>query len=774
MDEQQFGQCSTEPFNAVWSNVTPGMHRLTAVGTDSSGSQWPSPPVSITVARTLITTGSVWKYLDDGTDQGTAWYAPEFDDRAWRTGPAELGYGDSENGRPEATVVSYGPDPSNKYVTTYFRREFVVTNTASYSYLLLRVLYDDGAVVYVNGSEAARLSMPYGPVNYLTLAFEEYGDGTFFYEATAPASLLREGTNVLAVEIHQCTRTSSDISFELEMLALPIITRNQSPVVSLTSPVNNGYYFHPAAIPLTAEASDLDGTVTNVEFYVGSLRLGRASIGVSPTSYRFGWTDAVPGIYTVTAVATDNEGARRVSAPVTFAVYEGTSQWVAYNDHYAGPNTHSNATAWNVFGTAGGAPGDEGLLQNIAAGASLPARLEIFELGATGSPEFGAPPPATPAYDAFNGYVDFGSGGVDHAIVLDRHSLMIHHFTGLDPLKRYRFRGTAVSGVPEYTNRWTLFTLMDAEAFTGAHTPNVLTPDTAPGVLDADQAAMNTGDNSTGDVVGWDNIAPGPDGTFAIVSEQYLGPAPGNDVPGPYAYGLVAVRLEEMSGTPFVQITSPEQDAGFEGFTDLKVTATASAVHGITNVLFFANTTLIGSDATNPYSIVWSNADFGEFGLTAVAFDARGLVATSAVVNIRINPPPPNTNAPVIFSLQPPAGGIITNLSTAQVTFSEPVYHVDAADLLVNGVPALGLSGSGSNYTFIVSQPPYGLVPITWAAGHGITDRGWPTSLPFDENGPGATWIYELIDRTSPFVSAKDPPAGSLVKELTQVTVTFS
>ena len=50
---------------------------------------------------TFLAAGSVWKYLDDGSDQGAQWRAPEFNDSAWASGPAELGYGDSSEGRPE-------------------------------------------------------------------------------------------------------------------------------------------------------------------------------------------------------------------------------------------------------------------------------------------------------------------------------------------------------------------------------------------------------------------------------------------------------------------------------------------------------------------------------------------------------------------------------------------------------------------------------------------------------------------------------------------------
>lgn len=69
------------------------------------------------VVDTLVPAGSVWKYLDNGTDQGTAWRGTGFDDSAWASGPAPLGYGD-----PVSTTVNYGPDPNNKYITTYFRK----------------------------------------------------------------------------------------------------------------------------------------------------------------------------------------------------------------------------------------------------------------------------------------------------------------------------------------------------------------------------------------------------------------------------------------------------------------------------------------------------------------------------------------------------------------------------------------------------------------------------------------------------------------------------
>ncbi|MEZ5301733.1 MAG: lamin tail domain-containing protein [Verrucomicrobiales bacterium] len=66
---------------------------------------------------------SNWKYLDNGSDQGTAWRQPGFNDSGWQQGDAELGYGDEAR---QTTIASYGPNAGNKYLTTYFRRTFTI------------------------------------------------------------------------------------------------------------------------------------------------------------------------------------------------------------------------------------------------------------------------------------------------------------------------------------------------------------------------------------------------------------------------------------------------------------------------------------------------------------------------------------------------------------------------------------------------------------------------------------------------------------------------
>ncbi|MBN2508107.1 MAG: lamin tail domain-containing protein [Verrucomicrobia bacterium] len=313
VDELKFGEDTTAPFSAVWSDVTGGAHRFTATGHDAAGNRYEAAPVNIAVERTLVARGSVWKYLDDGTDQGAAWTAVDFDDTAWASGLAELGYGDGD----EATTVSYGLDPQNVYVTTYFRQRFQVENAVQYASVLLNVKRDDGAVVYLNGTEAARFNMNPGPVTSTTLAINASDDGDDFYPATVPATLLVEGTNVVAVEIHQTTVTSSDISFNMDLSGVPVVITNEPPQVALTAPAP-GASFLAGPVTLSATASDADGTVARVEFYADQVKVGEAAA----EPYTVQWTPPAPGRHVVYAMAVDDVGGRRVSASVAITVYD--------------------------------------------------------------------------------------------------------------------------------------------------------------------------------------------------------------------------------------------------------------------------------------------------------------------------------------------------------------------------------------------------------------------------------------------------------------------
>jgi hypothetical protein len=165
----------------------------------------------------LISLGTTWRFLDDGTDQGTAWRTNDFDDGAWRSGAAQLGFGETDETTPLQRIGKSG----TTNITFYFRKTFSIIDPSRVSELLMDLLRDDAAVVYLNGEEVFRSpNLPAAPavINYTTQATAT-GENTID-SATIPASFLRAGENVLAVEIHQESIGSSDVSFDLELSAV--------------------------------------------------------------------------------------------------------------------------------------------------------------------------------------------------------------------------------------------------------------------------------------------------------------------------------------------------------------------------------------------------------------------------------------------------------------------------------------------------------------------------------------------------------------------------
>ena len=165
-----------------------------------------------------IARGSEWKYNDRGTDLGSAWRTLPYDDSDWASGNAILGYGDGR----ETTTLDFGGDAANKHTTYYLRYAFEVDQAADFGPLVFDILHDDGAVVYVNGQEAFRSNMPDGDITAATFAVvAQAGDDEILYRRFRTETRLREGTNVIAVELHQADLTSSDLGFDMEVGAEP-------------------------------------------------------------------------------------------------------------------------------------------------------------------------------------------------------------------------------------------------------------------------------------------------------------------------------------------------------------------------------------------------------------------------------------------------------------------------------------------------------------------------------------------------------------------------
>ncbi|MAN26786.1 MULTISPECIES: LamG-like jellyroll fold domain-containing protein [Mesonia] len=156
---------------------------------------------------------SEWNYLDTGISlDEEAWNETGFDYTDWNRGFGTLGYGD-----PVITEVSYGPDASDKYITTYFVREMEVDLSEMTDMVEFGIRRDDGAVVYVNGEEVFRDNMPEGDIDYQTHSAEIIsGSDEINYQIhQVPKSAFQAGVNTIAVEVHNRDGQSSDMRFDL-------------------------------------------------------------------------------------------------------------------------------------------------------------------------------------------------------------------------------------------------------------------------------------------------------------------------------------------------------------------------------------------------------------------------------------------------------------------------------------------------------------------------------------------------------------------------------
>jgi hypothetical protein len=115
---------------------------------------------------------------------------------------------------------------------------------------------------------------------------------------------------------------------------------NQLPLINITSPLNGGGFVEAATIAIQAEASDSDGSISQVEFYHGNSLLGMDA--TSP--YSFTWSPVTAGTYVITAKATDNSGGTSTSSPVTITVNGNQPSVITINS----PVNNSSSTGTSV------------------------------------------------------------------------------------------------------------------------------------------------------------------------------------------------------------------------------------------------------------------------------------------------------------------------------------------------------------------------------------------------------------------------------------------
>jgi lamin tail-like protein/CotH protein/Big-like domain-containing protein len=765
---------------------------------------------------TLVATNVVWKYLDDGSNQGTGWRAPAFDDSSWSNGVAQLGFGDND----ETTVIRSNRVDTTRIITYYFRHRFTVTNISELSNLEMGLIRDDGAVVYINGFEAFRQAMPLTAIDFQTTATTSLPQNqeNNFFTNTVSSSMLVEGENVLAVEVHQQSDTSSDLSFKLRFVG-ERSGPNTAPSVNITAPANNAAFTAPANITITANATDPEGPVAQVEFFQNG-----ASVGVDTTSpFSVAWNGVVAGSYALRAVATDPGGLSTTSAVVNITVTNSTTvnqpPTVSINSP-ANNSTFAAPTNLNVQVSANDPGGSVSAVEFYRSGFFLGqstlapfnfawsnAIVGTFQLTAVAVDNLGARGTSAPVSITFTSTppVVLVAMGADWKYLATNQANApavdwvqagySDSFWGEGPAELGYGDGDETTPIPcgvspcggNTPGKWITyyfrrkFTVTNPSAYSVLRT-TLIYDDGA--VIYLNGQELYRTNLPTGTIL-WSTTAtrsvpePTPPderihsaagliaGENIIAVEMHQQSDTSSDIS--FNLELLAETGAVINDPPAVALTSPSNDSTYTEPATVSLAALASDPDGFVNrVEFFANGGKIGEDNSGPYNFVWGGVGVGTYNLTAIATDNLGAFATSAVVRVFVVA----STAPTVTG-RTPAPGTVNSLTQISVQFSEPVDGVNASDLLINGVAATGVNGSNALYTFTFPQPLEGPIRVEFVSNNGIADRESPPK-PFNAAAPEATWQYNLVDNVAPTVVLREPAAGATVQSLTEIEVTFS
>ncbi|MEZ7921125.1 MAG: lamin tail domain-containing protein [Akkermansiaceae bacterium] len=382
------------PWPSASRGKGPSMELINADLDNDLGSSWRAAMSGFTGPQaTYVSAASVWSYRK-GTSEASApideWRQPGFtEDPSWLLGTTVIGYGDGD----DTTILN---DMQNSYSSVFLRKQFNVSGTLP-SQLLVRVYYDDGAIVWINGVEVARLEIALGDITFEGIRASDRPGGTpgaaigsherAWVDVTVPgaAGILVPGTNTIAVHAFNTGEGSSDFSIDCEVktpapsggsLGTPTPGASNS-VFSPNAAPNIRQVNHTPGQPVAGQDVVVTAKVTDPEG-VASVTLGYqlvnpgSYINLEDASYETNWTnlpmvddgsagDAVPGdsVFSVTMPGTLQTHRRLVRYRITMEDVPGVSEQTPYADDES-PNfayfCYDGVPDWNASKRPGVSP----------------------------------------------------------------------------------------------------------------------------------------------------------------------------------------------------------------------------------------------------------------------------------------------------------------------------------------------------------------------------------------------------------------------------------
>ena len=774
------GTSLASPYSVAWTPASAGTYNLTAIATDSIGTQATSSSVAITVtaaggggggggltapvvvidtpangstltvntSQTISATAS----LTNGTVTSVAFSANGTSIGSATVYPYTINWTPTTLGTFTITAVATGSNGAQATAVSTITVSSATAPTVSIT------APSTGSTVGVNLAQtitatAASSTGYITSVEFLVNGKPLSTDTVFPYTASWTPS--GTGTYIL-------TAVAKDNSGVITTSTPATITvaASAAPTVSLTNPGSGSSYTIGSSLTLTAAASDSDGTITQVSFYVNGALLSTDTTAPYTSSI---WTPASSGNYTLTAQATDNSGNVTTSTAVTVTIGSNAAPTVSITSPASGLN-YSLGNNVLIGAVASDTDGFIASVQFFANGQLIgaktaapytfswkPASAGTFALTAVATDNIGSSTTSTavsitvtsaiaPSVSLTNP-ASGASYGVGTSIPLNA---AVTGGNGPTAQVEFFINGASLSidSSAPYNTVWTpasagtyslIAVATDNAGVSGTSTAiNVtVTSNGAPAVR-----LISPGTNlvvGLGTTVNLSAAASDADGSIASVRFLSNGTALAVVASSPYrttytpsAAGIytliaqatdnsgnvadsVAQTLTVLGGNaPVVSLVNPSTDLNISADSSLLLSATAETdSSSIRRVEFYAGSTLLTTKSTQPYTYVWRPASIGTYAIRAVAYDANGTGVSSSVSNVSVTSAVANAGAFYTQITNPTTGTTVVafrNVNLSAVTNIGSV-SAPAMDFYQNGYLFKTVTSAPFEYTFNITVP---------------------------------------------------------------------
>jgi hypothetical protein len=486
---------------------------------------------------------------------------------------------------------------------------------------------------------------------------------------------------------------------------------NALPTVSVTSPAAGTTVAPGTPVSLTANAADPGGSIARVEYYVNGTLAGSATT----PPYAVTIAPVIVGSYSIVAIAVDNVGGMKASAPVILTV-NGTLTTAVLQ---RGLNGYAGASDTFVDAAA----------PTTVRGGNTPLNLD---------PNTYRPLVRFAIFQSEGGPVP--NGAVIQSATLTLYKGFYNDTLLLSALLKPWVEAQATwinasAGVP-----WTVSGAGGAGTDYSATPDAVITPNWDPGLVDFDVTARvqqwaNSGGNN-----GWRMAQTTPGGnTKSFTASEYTA-----DTTLRPKLTIIYSGGGGSNDPPTVSITSPAAGSTITLGQSFTLSANASDSDGtVSKVEFYANGALVGTDLNAPYSLSWTPAAAGPYTLTAIATDNGFATTTSIPVNVTVNP---SANVPPTASITSPAAGATITLGqsfTLSANAGDSDGTVSKVEFYANGA----LVGTDLNAPYSVSWTPAAAGPYALTAiatdNALATGTSTPVNVTVNPVGGGTTVVLQ-------------------------------